>query len=97
MNTVINAPMWAATRARRGTLADDLRQLVNIAGPLASGMAVALEVIQTADVAEESGLAPVLNSDQRSCLLSLCLVSAQLLTEAAGDACNSLIQASELS
>lgn len=91
MSTIIHAPGWAHTSARPGTLAGDLQQLINMVGPMTSGMAVALDAIQTADLAEQDGRAPAFDIDQRRSLLALCAVSAQLLGDATMDACNALI------
>jgi hypothetical protein len=90
MNTVINAPMWADTNAQIGTLPGDLQQLINIAGPLASGKAVALRSVQLAQMAESDGERPALDDVERGQLIGLCAVSAQLLGAAALDACNAL-------
>jgi hypothetical protein len=89
--TIIHAPDWADTNAQPGTLAGDLQQLINLAGPMASGMAVALATIQAAEQAEHDGATPALDSAQRRSLLGLCAVSAQLLSDAASDACDALI------
>jgi len=91
MNTVINAPMWANTNAQLGTLPGDLQQLINIAGPLASGMAVALRSVQLAQMAENDGERPALDDVERAHLIAMCAVSAQLLGDATLDACNALI------
>ena len=91
MSTIVHAPSWANTSAQVGTLASDLQQLINAAGPLASGMAVALALVQAADLADQDGTQPSLTNAQRASLLGLCNVSAQLLADAASDACNALI------
>jgi len=91
MTTVINAPAWANTPAPIGSLAGDLQQLINVAGPLASGMAVALRAVQQSHMAEQDGEQPALDVIDRGHLISLCAVSAQLLGDATMDACNALI------
>jgi hypothetical protein len=91
MNTILNAPTWAEARAKTGTLAAELRQLVNAAGPLSTGMAVALAAVQASEQAEHEGETPTFDREQRGCLLSLCVVAAQMLGEAALDGCNALI------
>lgn len=91
MNTVINAPTWATTTARMGTLPGDLQQLINLAGPISSGIAVALRAVQVAQLAEADGERPALDEMERGHLIGLCAVSAQLLGDAAMDACNALI------
>lgn len=95
MSTILHAPGWAHTGAKPGTLAGDLQQLINVAGPLSSGMAVALALIQAADQADQDGTRPSLTSAQRASLLGMCTVSAQLLADATSDACNALIAAAE--
>jgi len=91
MNTVIHAPAWANPSAHPlGTPPSALAQLVNITGPLASGMAAALEAVQAAEVAEDAGRLPVLTSQQRSHVVGLCLVVCQVMAEAAQDACEAL-------
>lgn len=91
MSTIIHAPAWANTTAPIGTLAGDLQQLINMVGPMTSGMAVALDAIQTAELAEQDGRPPAFDIEQRRSLLGLCAVSAHLLSDATMDACNALI------
>lgn len=91
MSTTLHAPSWAHTSAQPGTLAGDLQQLINLAGPMASGMSVALALVLAADQAVEDGTPPALTTAQRASLLGLCAVSAQLLTDATTDACNALM------
>lgn len=91
MNTIIHSPTWATTSAQPGTLAGDLQQLINMAGPLACGMAVALRAVRRAQLAEDDGEPPLLDSVERGHLVDLCAVSAQLLGDATMEACNALI------
>lgn len=91
MNTVLQAPTWATTSTNPGTTEGALRQLVNAAGPLANGMAVALNLVQRAQAAEEHGQTPFLDPTQRAQLIAMCAVAAQMLGECANDACDTLI------
>ena len=91
MNTIIHSPTWATTSAQPGSLAGDLQQLINMAGPLACGMAVALRAVRRAQLAEDDGETPFIDDVERGHLVDLCAVSAQLLGAAATDACNTLI------
>jgi len=93
MNTVLQSPAWANMPTEQGTVAASLRQLVNAAGPLAGGMAVALNMVLRAEQAEADGLETPLNAQQRSQLIAMCAVSAQMLDEVALDACNDLVSA----
>jgi hypothetical protein len=90
MITVINAPAWAEQPLSPGTIPGALRQLINVTGPLASGMAAALEVVQASELAEQAGHKPVMSAEKRSQVVGLCLVATQLLAEAASDACEAL-------
>lgn len=94
MNTTLECPPWADIPAKPGSLTASLRQLVNAAGPLAGGMAVALNLVLRAQQAEADGLDTPLNARQRTQLIALCAVSAQMLDEVALDACNDLVGAS---
>ena len=95
MNRVITAPDWAPARAQATPESEALRQLVNVAGPMASGMAVALTLIQRADFeAQQGAKATILTSEQRQALINLCWVSCQVLEEVAEDACNAYLSAS---
>ncbi|GLS13579.1 hypothetical protein [Hydrogenophaga electricum] len=92
MTATLTAPAWADMPTRPETLAASLRQLVNAAGPLACGMAVALEAVQRAQIAEEEGETPGLDATQRGHLIALCAVSAQMLGAAATEACDDLLR-----
>lgn len=91
MNTILQSPAWADQPAQPGTLAASLRQLVNAAGPLANGMAVALTLVQRAKRAEQDGQPAPLDSTERVQLIALCAVAAQMLGEVAQDAANDLV------
>lgn len=93
MNSILECPPWADMPAKPGTLAAALRQLVNAAGPLAGGMAVALNMVLRAEQAEADGQDSPLDARQRSQLIALCAVTAQMLDEVALDACNDLVSA----
>lgn len=88
----ITAPAWADMPTEPETLAATLRQLVNATGPLACGMAVALEAVQRAQMAEEEGETPSLDATQRSHLIALCAVSAQMLGAVATQSCDELLR-----
>lgn len=91
MNTILQSPAWADMPAQPGTAAASLRQLVNATGPLASGMAVALTLVQRAKMAEAEGQPAPLDATQRGHLLAMCAVAAQMLGEVAQDAANDLV------
>lgn len=91
MNTILQSPAWADMPAKPGTLAASLRQLVNATGPLAGGMAVALTLVQRAEMAEAEGQPAPLNATQRGQLIAMCAVAAQMLGGVALDACNDLM------
>lgn len=93
MNTIIDAPAWETPAAPLGSMAAELRQLVNVAGPLSAGTAVVLQMVQAAQLAEEAGKPPALTIDQRAKLLAMCHVAAQMLSDASMDACNALLGA----
>lgn len=95
MNTLVTAPAWNSLKASPESVAGALHQLVNIAGPLGGGMAVVLCAVQAAEMAEAEGTRASLDRDQRQCLMSMCVVSSQLLMDAAADACNRLQQETE--
>lgn len=91
MKTPIHSPAWADMPVQPGTVAASLRQLVNAAGPLGSGMAVALTMVQRSQMAEDEGLPAPLDASQRGQLIALCAVSAQMLGDAAMAACEDLM------
>ena len=90
MNTILNAPGWGDRSTKPNTMAGSLRQLVNAAGPIANGMAVALNMVQRSQIAANDGLPPVLNTEQCQQLIGMCAVAAQMLGEVAGDSANDL-------
>lgn len=92
MNTVLQAPGWAETTEENSTVGIALRQLVNAAGPLAMGMATAIQAVQRSEQAEREGQVPYLDASQRSNLIAMCGVAAQILGECANDACDTLIR-----
>ena len=91
MNTTLQSPAWADVPVQPGTAAASLRQLVNAAGPLAAGMAVALTLVQRAQMAEADGQPAPLDATECGQLVAMCAVAAQMLVEVAGDACNELV------
>ena len=91
MNAMLQSPAWADMPVQPGTAAASLRQLVNAAGPLASGMAVALTLVQRAEMAETEGQPAPLDATQRRQLIAMCAVTAQMLGSVALDACNDLM------
>lgn len=93
MNTLIDCPTWADMETQQGTVAAALQQLVNAAGPVSGGIAVALNMILRAQQADDAGDEAPLNPFERAQLLTLCAVSAQMLNEVAADACNDLVSA----
>lgn len=91
MNAMLQSPAWADVPVQPGTAAASLRQLVNAAGPLANGMAVALTLVQRAEMAEIEGQPAPLDATQRGQLIAMCAVTAQMLGSVALDACNDLM------
>lgn len=91
MNAMLQSPAWADVPVQPGTAAASLRQLVNAAGPLANGMAVALTLVQRAEMAETEGQPAPLDATQRGQLIAMCAVTAQMLGSVALDACNDLM------
>lgn len=91
MNAMLQSPAWADMPVQPGTVAASLRQLVNAAGPLAAGMAVALTLVQRAQMAQDQGLPAPLDATQRGQLIAMCAVTAQMLGDAALQACEDLM------
>lgn len=91
MTSPLQSPAWADMPVQPGTVAASLRQLVNAAGPLANGMAVALTLVQRAEKAETEGLPAPLDATQRGQLIAMCAVTAQMLGDAALQACEDLM------
>lgn len=91
MNTILQSPAWATMPAQPGTVAASLRQLVNATGPLAGGMAVALTLVQRAQLAEAEGQPAPLDATECGQLIAMCAVAAQMLGEVAQDAANDLV------
>lgn len=91
MTSPLQSPAWADMPVQPGTVAASLRQLVNAAGPLANGMAVALTLVQRAEMAETEGQPAPLDATQRGQLIAMCAVTAQMLGSVALDACNDLM------
>lgn len=91
MNTVLQSPAWADASVEPGTAAASLRQLVNAAGPLANGMAVALTLVQRAELAEADGKPAPLDATERAQLIAMCAVTAQMLAEVAQDSADDLV------
>lgn len=92
MNTNIEAPDWSHSQAPQSPAAVALRQLVNSAGPISAGMAVALTLVRRAQQTEEDGIEAPLNATQRGQLIAFCAVAAQMLHEVAMDASCTLVE-----
>lgn len=88
----IESPMWVGKPSNDCVESGELRQLVAVAGPLANGMAVALNLVQESQFAEAEGCNPPLSAIQRAHLVAMCSVAAQLLAECANDAGDALIR-----
>lgn len=91
MNTPLQSPAWADVPVQAGTAAASLRQLVNATGPLAAGMAVALTLVQRAQMAEADGRPAPLDATERAQLIAMCAVTAQMLVDVAQDSANDLM------
>ena len=91
MISPFQSPAWVDMPVQPGTVAASLRQLINAAGPLANGMAVALTLVQRAEMAETEGQPAPLDATQRGQLIAMCAVTAQMLGSVALDACNDLM------
>lgn len=94
MNTNIEAPDWSSMPVPPDAASAALRQLVNAAGPLAGGMAIALTLVRRAEQAESDGLPTPLDASQRGQMVAFCAVAAQMLQEVANDASNALLDLS---
>lgn len=92
VKNIIESPTWVGKPSSQGIASGELRQLVAVAGPLASGMAVALNLVQESQFAEAEGCVPSLSANQRAHLLAMCSVAAQLLAECANDAGDALVR-----
>lgn len=91
MNTLLQSPAWADASVEPGTAAASLRQLVNATGPLAAGMAVALTLVQRAELADADGRPAPLDATERGQLIAMCAVAAQMLAEVAQDSADDLV------
>lgn len=88
----INAPEWAENIEieDQSDAARALRQLVCIAGPVASGCAALLELTQLAQIAARDGLPPPLEERHLQALQDMGLASSQWLAQASRDAADVL-------
>lgn len=94
MNTHIEAPDWSHSRAPQSPAAAALHQLVNAAGPISAGLAVALTLVRRAQQTEDDGIEAPLDATQRGQLIAFCAVAAQMLHEVAMDASGTLVEVS---
>lgn len=94
MNTCLEAPDWSSLPVPKDAAVASLRQLVNAAGPLASGIAIALTLVRRAEQAESDGQPTPLDATQRGQMVAFCAVAAQMLHEVANDASNTLLDIS---
>ena len=92
MNTVINSANWVDFPVKTGTVAADLRQLINITGPLVTGLAIVMEKVQISEALEDEGKAPFFTKEERRKAIGLCQVSLQLLAEASTQGCEALME-----